>query len=80
MQNEYLFTAVFFKSGNSEDGVREEVESKLYYGRKVFTVETHQLKTDYHKDKELQENFLFYIPEDLLITMQLSIIQKIYET
>lgn len=60
MQNEYLFTAVFFKSGNSEDGWEEVVESKLYYDNgKVFTVET-QLKTDYHKDTELQENlFLF---------------------
>ena len=67
----------FFKNGNSEDGWEEVVESKLYYDNgKVFIVET-QLKTDYHKDKELQENlFFFYIPEDLLITVQLSIIQK----
>ena len=37
------------------------MESKLYYDNgKVFTVET-QLKTDYHKDNELQENLFFFL-------------------
>ena len=37
------------------------MESKLYYDNgKVFTVET-QLKTNYHKDNELQENLFFFL-------------------
>ena len=74
-------TAVFLKNGNSEDGWEEVVESKLYYdNRKVFTVET-QLKTDYHKDKELQENLFFFLhPRGSIDYHAIINYPKIYET
>lgn len=81
MQNEYLFTAVFLKVAILRMGERRVVESKLYYDNgKVFTVET-QLKTDYHKDKELQENLFFFLHLKGSIDYHAIInYPKIYET